>query len=80
MIIPGKNFIHNYFIAEKESGMIRIHKSKPQDFLEIAVLDRRSWRKNRNSKYIPDGEHAWRLWAEHALVCCARKDGKIVGE
>ncbi len=59
--------------------MIRIHKGKPQDFLEIARLDRRAWRENRNSKYIPDGEHAWRLWAEHAFVYCARKEGKAVG-
>jgi [ribosomal protein S18]-alanine N-acetyltransferase len=59
--------------------MIRIHKAKPQDFFKIAKLDRRAWRENRNSRYIPDGEHAWRLWAEHALVYCAWREGKMVG-
>ena len=59
--------------------MIRIRKAKPQDFLEIAKLDRRAWRKNRNSRHIPDGEHAWRLWAEHALVYCAWSEGKMAG-
>jgi phosphinothricin acetyltransferase len=47
--------------------------------LEIAKLDRRAWRENRNSKFIPDGEHAWRLWAEHALVYCAWNEGKMTG-
>jgi phosphinothricin acetyltransferase len=59
--------------------MIRIRKAGARDFLEIAKLDRRAWRENRNSKYIPDGEHAWRLWAEHALVYCARDGKKIAG-
>lgn len=59
--------------------MIRIQKAKPRDFLEIAKLDRRAWRENRNSKFIPDGEHAWRLWVEHALVYCAWKEGKMTG-
>jgi phosphinothricin acetyltransferase len=59
--------------------MIRVHKAKPGDFLEIARLDRRAWKGNPDSKYIPDGEHAWRLWAEHALVYCARQEEKMVG-
>jgi ribosomal protein S18 acetylase RimI-like enzyme len=79
MIIPRRNFFYIYFAAEKRGRMIRIHKAKTGDFLEIAGLDRRAWRGNRHSKYIPDGEHAWRLWAEHGLVYGARKDGKMVG-
>ena len=59
--------------------MIRIQKAKIENFLNIAQLDRKAWKQNRSSKFIPDGEHAWRLWVENALVHCAKKDGKIVG-
>lgn len=54
-------------------------KAKIKDFLEIAALDRISWKKNRRSKYIPDGEHVWRLWCEMAIVVCVRHNKKIVG-
>lgn len=50
-----------------------------EDFLAIAELDRISWLDNRNSQFIPDGEHVWRHWVEHAYVCVARQDQKIVG-
>ena len=56
-----------------------IDRAKPLDFLEIARLDRIAWAQNRNSEYIPDGEHVWRLWTEHALVFCAREEEKILG-
>jgi [ribosomal protein S18]-alanine N-acetyltransferase len=59
--------------------MIRIRKAGGKDFLSIARLDRKAWRQNRHSKFIPDGEHAWRLWVENALVYCARQEGTIVG-
>ncbi len=59
--------------------MVRIQKPEMRDFLEIARLDRSAWKKNRKADFIPDGEHAWRLWVEHALVYCAKKDGRIVG-
>jgi phosphinothricin acetyltransferase len=59
--------------------LIRIQKAKERDFLEIAHLDRIAWKQSRNSRFIPDGEHAWRLWVELALVYCAQKDGRIVG-
>lgn len=41
------------------------------DFSAIASLDRESWKDNRNSEFIPDGEHVWRVWVEHAYVCVA---------
>ncbi len=50
-----------------------------EDFLAIAELDRISWLDNRSSEFIPDGEHVWRHWVEHAYVCVARQDQKIVG-
>ncbi len=59
--------------------MIRVQKAGGRDFLSIAQLDRKAWRQNRHSKYIPDGEHAWRLWVEHALVYCAKQGDDIVG-
>jgi phosphinothricin acetyltransferase len=59
--------------------MVKIVRASPKDFLDIAKLDRFSWTENRNSEFIPDGEHAWRLWTEHAIVYCAKIDDKIVG-
>ncbi len=56
-----------------------IRPAQLQDFLCIAELDRESWKDNAYSKYIPDGEHAWRLWVEHALVFCAEEELQIVG-
>jgi len=59
--------------------MMRVQKAKVGDFLSIAQLDRNAWKQNRNSRYIPDGEHAWRLWVEHALVYCAKQRDDMVG-
>jgi [ribosomal protein S18]-alanine N-acetyltransferase len=59
--------------------MVAIRKAGPGDFLEIAKLDRIAWKANRTARHIPDGEHAWRLWVEHALVYYARKEGKMAG-
>lgn len=50
-----------------------------EDFLAIAELDRVSWLDNRNSEFIPDGEHVWRHWVEHAYVCVAKQNQKIIG-
>ena len=59
--------------------MVTIERARPRDFLAVAALDRQSWGDNRNSRYIPDGEHAWRLWVEYALVFCAREGDSLVG-
>ena len=58
---------------------MNIRKAEIDDFLSIALLDRSAWGDNRNSQFIPDGEHAWRLWVEHALVFCSENKGKITG-
>ena len=54
-------------------------QAEPSDFLEVAALDREAWKQNRNSDYIPDGEHVWRIWMEHALAYTAKEAGKVVG-
>lgn len=51
---------------------IRYEQAVPRDFLAIAALDRVAWKSNANSRFIPDGEHAWRIWAEHGLTFVAR--------
>jgi len=56
-----------------------VARAEPDDFLAIAALDRVAWRQNRDPEFIPDGEHVWRLWVEHAVVYCARSDGDVVG-
>ncbi len=56
-----------------------IDLAQPADFLRIAALDRIAWRQNRQAEFIPDGEHVWRLWVEHAVVYSARADDHIVG-
>ena len=58
---------------------IIIRKADISDFLEISELDRQAWRDNRNSDFIPDGEHVWRLWVEYSAVFVAEYDKKIVG-
>lgn len=58
---------------------ITYHRSEIRDFLEVAKLDREAWKLNRNSEYIPDGEHAWRLWVEHALVYVAKSGPNLEG-
>ena len=58
---------------------MHIQRAETRDFLEIAKLDREAWAQNRNSEYIPDGEHVWRLWTEHALVFCAWEREKLIG-
>ncbi len=58
---------------------ITIRKAKISDFLEISELDRQAWRDNRNSDFIPDGEHVWRLWVEYSAVFVAEYDNKIIG-
>jgi GNAT superfamily N-acetyltransferase len=40
-------------------------------FLQIAKLDREVWGEGPGARAVPDGEHAWRLWTEHAYVAAA---------
>lgn len=59
--------------------MTEVQRAEPGDFLEIAALDRTAWKANRNSEFIPDGEHVWRLWTEHALTFVVRREGALRG-
>lgn len=54
-------------------------KARIADFLSIAALDRTAWQQNRISNFIPDGEHVWRLWVEHALVYSAKDGDTVIG-
>lgn len=58
---------------------IDIRHASAADFLAIAALDRLAWRNNRQSTFIPDGEHVWRIWVEHALVFVAVEERQIIG-
>ena len=63
----------------QEMDLLQIDVARGRDFLDVASLDRRAWLDNRNSEFIPDGEHAWRLWVDGAHVFLARERGVIVG-
>jgi phosphinothricin acetyltransferase len=54
-------------------------KARPADFRAIAEIDRNAWKHSRNGEFIPDGEHVWRLWIEHALVFVARQAEDVTG-
>ena len=56
-------FVHNDY---------RYSPAMAGDFLEIAALDREIWKGVPYGEVIPDGEHAWRIWCEHALLYTAR--------
>jgi ribosomal protein S18 acetylase RimI-like enzyme len=58
--------------------MVNIEAAQPKDFLAIAALDRVAWMKNAHSEFIPDGEHVWRIWCEHALVYVGKREGNVV--
>ena len=48
-----------------------IDAATPSDFLAIAALDRIAWI-HTGEQFIPDGEHVWRVWCEHATVLVRR--------
>lgn len=50
--------------------MYKIKLAQPGHFLDVAALDRIAWPEEPDT-YIPDGEHAWRLWCEYATVLIA---------
>lgn len=54
-----------------------ITQATPKDFLQVAALDRMAW-PIEPEVFIPDGEHAWRLWCEHAVVLIARLSNRSV--
>ena len=56
-----------------------IRRAEPGDFLAVAALDRAAWSEGREARFIPDGEHAWRLWTEHAIVFVYEPDAIVLG-
>lgn len=58
---------------------ITFERARIADFSSIAELDRSAWKQSRNGGRIPDGEHVWRLWVEHALVFVAKKVEGVMG-
>ena len=48
-----------------------VERATAADFLSVAALDRIAW-PSMPETFIPDGEHAWRLWCEHAVVLISR--------
>lgn len=58
---------------------MQIRRAVPEDFLAIAALDRKAWKEGNSPEFIPDGEHVWRLWTEHAIVFCAEIETQIIG-
>lgn len=69
----------NRMLKLRNDANMTIRKAEARDFQEIAALDREAWQKNGNSEFIPDGEHAWRLWVEHGLTFCAEREDVIIG-
>jgi len=61
------------------SHSVVIEKAGPRDFLAIAALDRTAWQDTAHSACIPDGEHAWRIWCEHASTYLGRDaQGEVI--
>ena len=58
---------------------VRVSKTIISDALDIAALDRHAWASNKDSEFIPDGEHAWRLWCEHSIMFTAKINDETVG-
>ncbi|MBN2307761.1 MAG: GNAT family N-acetyltransferase [Candidatus Hydrogenedentes bacterium] len=58
---------------------MEIRRATRKDFLAIAALDREAWAGNRHSEFIPDGEHVWRIWVDHAVVWCAAEGDTVAG-
>lgn len=58
---------------------MRYRKAKTTEFTAIAQLDREAWKESFKGEFIPDGEHAWRLWVEYALTFVAVEEEKIIG-
>ncbi len=50
-----------------------IETAKPDDFLNVAALDRIAWPEVPET-YIPDGEHIWRVWCDYGSLLVARVD------
>lgn len=57
-----------------------IDNVQPDEFLFVAALDRLAWPAAPDT-FIPDGEHIWRVWCDHATLLAARlNDGDPLAE
>lgn len=57
-----------------------IEPVEPGEFLQVAALDRMAW-PQRPDTFIPDGEHIWRVWCDHATLLAAKlTDGSDLPE
>ena len=54
-----------------EQADLQIERGSPRDFLVVAALDRMAWPEEPDT-FIPDGEHIWRVWSEHATLLVAK--------
>lgn len=52
-----------------------IDEATSNDVLNVAALDRITW-PDMPDTFIPDGEHIWRVWCDHAVLLVARVDGR----
>ena len=48
-----------------------IAAAQANEFLDVAALDRIAW-PDMNDTFIPDGEHIWRVWCDHATLLVAK--------
>jgi ribosomal protein S18 acetylase RimI-like enzyme len=64
-------FIFRIADGEEVGMKFDIATAQPDEFLDVAALDRIAW-PNMNDTFIPDGEHIWRVWCDHATLLVAR--------
>lgn len=55
---------------------VTVERALPEQFREIAELDRVVWNGDQD---CPDGVHAWRVWCEYAVVFVATQKDAVVG-
>ena len=46
-----------------------------EEFLDVAALDRIAWPIVPDT-FIPDGEHIWRVWVDHAVLLAKKARGR----
>jgi [ribosomal protein S18]-alanine N-acetyltransferase len=81
LILCYKKFLVISGLQEEtmKTETLACQKAGIRDFLDIARLDREAWTQSRHSEHVADGEHAWRLWVEHALVYVAKTGETVQG-
>ncbi|MGJ8563903.1 MAG: GNAT family N-acetyltransferase [Alphaproteobacteria bacterium] len=56
-----------------------VRRANIDDWEAISAIDKTAWALNRNSDFIADGEHVWRVWVEYAFVAVSLESGDIAG-